>query len=87
MADRLRGLKLAGAPLPFALPVDEPFDKAALAARLTALGSVETDALPSGRRLKGDIPVGPEVRAKRLAAALVPLGAEYPMPFFRGPSR
>ena len=28
------------------------------------------------------VPVGPEVRTKRLAAALLPLTERYPMPFF-----
>ena len=85
LADRLHDLKTGstGMKALAALPTPgDPFDRAALTTRLSALGAVDTDARTAGRRIKGDTPVGPDVRAKRLAAALVPLADHYPMPYF-----
>ena len=48
-------------------------------------GAVDTEPRAAGRRMKLEAPVGQDVRAKRLAAALVPLADHYPMPYF-GPS-
>jgi hypothetical protein len=87
VADRLRGLKMSGAGLSPLLPaIGERFDPQTLATRLSSLADVDVEPTPSGRRLKGETPSSPEVRAKRLAAALVPFGPEYSMPFYGGRS-
>ena len=39
--------------------------------------------VPNGRQLKGQRPEAPDALVKRLAAALVPLGEQYPLPFFK----
>lgn len=86
LADRLHELKQSGTPLTDLPASDAPFDRAGFAARLSALGAVETEPRASGRRIKSDLPVGPDVRARRLAAALVPFPDHYPLPFFFGPT-
>jgi hypothetical protein len=86
LADRIHDLKLAGQPLADLPAPDAAFDRAAFAAQLSALGAVETEPRASGRRIKGELPVGPDVRARRLAAALVPFPDHYPLPFFLGPA-
>jgi hypothetical protein len=35
------------------------------------------------RQLKGALPDAPDEKVKRLAAGLVPLADEYPLPFFK----
>lgn len=82
LADRLRELKMSGGRLADLPSPDAPFDRAAFAARLTALGAVDTEPRAAGRRIKSDLPVGQDVRAKRLAAALVPFVDPYPLPYF-----
>lgn len=83
LADRLREIKMSGGTFPDLPFPDAKFDRAAFSARLSALGTVETEARASGRRIKGELPVGPDVRVKRLAAALVPLADHYPMPYYQ----
>jgi hypothetical protein len=85
VSDRLRSLKMSGAGLSPLLPaVGERFDADVLATRLSSLADIDVEPTPSGRRLKGELPSSPELRAKKLAAALVPFGPEYSMPFFGG---
>ena len=64
-----------------ALPTAARFDRAAFTSWLTALGSCAVQVVPGGRRLR-DPPTSRLEGARRLAAALAPLGAEYPLPFF-----
>lgn len=85
LADRLHEIKRSGGTLADLPAPDAPFDRAAFAARLAALGSVETEPRASGRRIRSDLPAGPDERARRLAAALVPLPDHYPLPYFLGP--
>lgn len=82
LADRLREIKMSGGTLPDLPTADTQFDRAAFAARLSALGAVDTEPRASGRRIKGPMPVEPAVRVTRLAAALVPLVDHYPLPYF-----
>lgn len=82
LADRLREIKMSGGTIAGLPSADAPFDRAAFAARLSALGAVDTEPRASGRRVKGPLPVEPQERAQRLAAALVPLVDHYPLPYF-----
>jgi hypothetical protein len=85
VTDRLRSLKMSGTGLSPLLPATgERFDASTLTTRLSSLADVDVEATPSGRRVKGEVPSSPELRAKKLAAALVPFGPEYSMPFFGG---
>lgn len=86
LTDRLRELKASGAgvrQIPGLPAPGAPFDRSALARHLGASGAIDVETMPNGRRIKGDTPVGQEVRAKRLAAALLPLGDRYPLPYYR----
>lgn len=85
LGDRLHALKSAGRspadalPLPLSLTAD--FDKNKLS---TALGGdVPFTVVPGGRQLKGKRPDALEATVARLAAALVPLVDQYPLPFFK----
>jgi hypothetical protein len=82
LADRLREIKLSGGTLAGLPDSDAPFEREAFAVRLAALGVVDAEPRASGRRIKGPMPIEPDVRAKRLAAALVPLADHYPLPYF-----
>jgi hypothetical protein len=82
LADRLREIKMAGGTLAGLPSPDAKFDRAEFAARLSALGAVDTEPRASGRRIKGPMPTEADLRAKRLAAALVPLVDHYPLPYF-----
>jgi len=86
--DRLAELKRqARAPeevlaLPFKL--GSAFEKQRVVEVLSTAGKVSFDKVPPvGRHVKGASPESPGELAKKLAAALVPLADEYPLPFFR----
>jgi hypothetical protein len=87
--DRLAALKRQGSapavslPLPLQLTAD--FSPEALVGALRGLqsGDAPFEVVPGGRQLKGERPEGPEALVRRLAAALVPLADQYPLPFFR----
>lgn len=84
--DRLLALKLGRAKpheaLTFPLPLTVEFVADQL---ITALGQGDAlfEVVPGGRRLKGTPPTDPHVLVRRLAAALVPLAPQYPLPFFK----
>ncbi len=83
---RLAELRRAGAlpreALGATLPVADRFDRAAFTAWLGGLApKVSTEVVPGGRRLRGR-PSSPVEASRRLAAALVPFGPAYPLPFF-----
>lgn len=84
LRDRLREHKRSGVKpaeaLGLPLPLNDEFSTDVLAAVLR--GDVPYDTAPNGRRLRGAMPAQPEVLVKRLAAALLPFGAEYPLPFY-----
>ncbi len=88
LADRLAALKRDGKtpaevlPFPFA---PTAFSREALAAALTQPGAEPHTVVPGGRQLRGTAPTEPEILARRLAAGLVPLGDQYPLPFFKVP--
>lgn len=85
--DRLQELKRAEVRPAQALPglehIGRPWDVAALDAHLAALGKVKSAASATGRRIESPIPPEPVLAARRLAAALRPLGEGYPMPHYR----
>jgi hypothetical protein len=58
------------------------FDRAAFEKYLAGLaGKVAHEIVPGGRQLPGPLPP-PDTAAVRLAAALLPLTPEYPLPFY-----
>jgi len=74
-------LALLGELPSFAL--DAPFDRDAFETFLTSgAPAVKTRVVPGGRQLVGEIPDALALRARRLAAALLPLAEHYPAPFF-----
>lgn len=68
--------------------IQPAFDRAAFEKHLGSLpnrgglaGKITHEVVPGGRQLPGS-PPPPEVAAIHLAAALVPLAADYPLPFY-----
>ena len=96
LGDRLGALKRAGRPpaeaLALPLGLGDEFSPEAFAAAVLSgaeddshaatAGAASFTTVPNGRQMKGAPPATPEVLVRRLAAALVPLAADYPMPFF-----
>lgn len=88
LADRLTELKRQGRgpeealPLPFKLGAS--FDQARVLGALAKGQKVTFDPVPPiGRQLKGAAPASVAELAQKLAATLVPVADEYPLPFFR----
>ncbi len=89
VSDRLRELKTAGRSPRLALPqpLSQPlvlhgeFRAEALSASLH-LADVAFAIAPGGRQVKGACPNEPDVVVRRLAAALLPLADQYPLPFY-----
>jgi hypothetical protein len=87
LADRFSSLKGAGRPpaavLPLPLPLSADFSRDALTAALQGQeGKTAFEIVPGGRQIRGPRPEAPEALVRRLAAALVPLAEQYPLPFF-----
>jgi hypothetical protein len=86
LGDRLLALKRAGRPpseameLPLPLTADFSTDRL-----VTAFGHGDSkfSVVPGGRQLKGARPEAPDEVVRRLAAALIPLAPQYPLPFFK----
>ncbi len=94
LTERLRLLKASGRAPHVALPGlarvlgtgdswDAAWDADAFMSWAREQGRPDTTTEPVGRRLTGSIPPALDVAAARLAAALVPLAADYPLPFYR----
>lgn len=85
LGDRLAAHKRSGKKpaeaLPLPLPLTAEFSRDKLVAALQGDGPFTT--VPNGRQLKGRRPEAPDALVKRLAAALIPLAEQYPLPFFR----
>lgn len=86
LGDRLQAHKLSKRPpsemLPLSLPLTAEFSRDKLAIVLGRSDAPFT-IVPGGRQLKGKRPAAPEATVARLAAALVPLVEQYPLPFFK----
>ena len=84
LSERLAKYKCSGfAPgkaLPNLFDFEAPFDRTQFA---RWLGAARYEVVPGGRALQGDIPTEIDALATYLAAALVPLSDQYPMPFVR----
>jgi hypothetical protein len=86
LGDRLQDLKgSSGAPseiLTMPLPLTANFAPERL---VTALGSGDStfSVVPGGRQMKEARPDAPDSVVRRLAAALVPLAPQYPLPFYK----
>lgn len=61
----------------------EPWDRAQFLQWVEAHGPGQTEAVPTGRLLRGPVPAGLDRRVAQLVAALAPLGDSYPLPHFR----
>ncbi len=86
VGDRLAAHKRSGRPpaevLPLPVPLTADFSKDALVKALQG-GDVAFTKVPNGREMKGKQPDAPDLLVKRLAAALVPLVEQYPLPFYK----
>ena len=84
--DRLKALKRAGKTpaeaLSFRHPLGDTFDKMIVVPVLTD-ASVSFVVVPNARHVKGPRPADPGELVRRLAAALVPLADQYPLPFYK----
>lgn len=85
LGDRLASLKGPARPpaeaLRLPLPLTAEFSKDKLVASLQG-GDAAFTVVPGGRQLKGSRPASPDAMVRRLAAALVPLADQYPLPFY-----
>ena len=61
----------------------QPWSKAHFQDWLESHGPGQAEAVPTGRLLKGAMPVGLDRRVAQLVAALAPLATSYPLPHFR----
>jgi hypothetical protein len=61
----------------------EPWDRTRFVQWVEAHGPVQSEAVPTGRLLKGPTPSGLDRRVQQLVAGLAPLGDTYPLPHFR----
>lgn len=86
LADRLaahkRSVRAPADVLPLPLALTAAFSKDALLSALHG-GDVVFTTVPNGRQVKGLPPDAPDLLVTRLAAALVPLAEQYPLPFYR----
>ncbi|MBK6463371.1 MAG: BREX-6 system BrxE protein [Myxococcales bacterium] len=77
-----QGEALPGEALKWPLPLTERFDRAAFVAWLEGLArETSFEVVPGGRKLSR-APASRLEGARRLAAALAPLGPDYSLPFF-----
>lgn len=68
--------------LAFPVELSADFSKERLVSTLQE-GDVAFTTVPNGRQLTGRRPAAPDHVVKRLAAALVPLVDQYPLPFYK----
>lgn len=88
IADRLSELKRQGRPpqeaLPLPLKLGAGFDRDEVIKVLSDGAKVSFEKVPPvGRQVKGAIAESPFELVQKLAAALVPIADEYPLPFFK----
>lgn len=85
LGDRLASLKQSGVPpekaLPLPTPLNADFSQEKLVGALQG-GDATFKVVPGARQLKGVPPEAPDAMVRRLAAALVPLAEQYPLPFY-----
>ena len=84
--DRLAALKHERRPPAHSLPLPIPLGAHFAGADVEAALQTEKAAftvVPRGRQLKGAQPPTPDAVVRRLAAALVPLAEQYPLPFYK----
>ena len=85
LGDRLALLKREGRKpaeaLSLSVPLTADFSKEKVAASLQA-GDAAFTVVPGGRQMKGKMPDTADAVVTRLAAALVPLVDQYPLPFY-----
>lgn len=82
LASHKRSAKKPADALPLPLPISGDFSKEKLVVALQG-GDVPFATIPNGRQLKGARPETPDALVRRLAAALVPLADQYPLPFYK----
>ena len=92
IAERLQFHKRSGLPPVEALPslaevlgstLHQSWDKSQFQGWVEAHDRVQSEAVPTGRQLKGAVPAGLDRRVAQLLSALAPLGDSYPLPHFR----
>ena len=67
--------------LPLAVPLTADFSTEKLVSSIQT-SPVAFTKVPNGRQVKGPRPEASDVLVKRLAAALVPIVEQYPLPFY-----
>ena len=77
-----RGAVSPAEALKLPLPLTAPFSKEKLVATL-GRGDASFTVIPGGRQLTGMVPAAPDTMVANLAAALVPLADQYPLPFYK----
>lgn len=86
LGDRVSFLKREGRrpaeALTFPVPLSAAFSKESLVSALQG-GDAAFSVVPGGRELKGARPPAADAVVRRLAAALVPLADQYPLPFYK----
>ena len=86
---RLQDLKRSGRSPSEALPLlterlnEDDWSEADFAEWLSAHATPGVDVDPNGRRVRGTPPTDPGEAASKLLAALAPLSAAYPMPYYK----
>lgn len=84
--ERLKALKSEGGDPSEAISalsmIDDGFDADSFGQWLEELAEVGKRPTPAGRRIKGTVPDAADVRARSLAAALVPFDDTYPQPHY-----
>jgi hypothetical protein len=70
--------------LPLLIDIYGTFNREELKEALHIPGqTVKYKIVPGGREITEQLPIAVELKARRLAAALLPFGEGYPAPFFR----
>jgi hypothetical protein len=85
--ERFQDLKRSGLTPQAALPhladgIQPTWNRQRFEEWLAGFGAAETTPTPAGRRIAGEPPSVLSQQVRRLVAALAPLGANYPLPYF-----
>ena len=88
LEERFQSLKRQGLQLTEALPgltgiVDVPWNLESFGDWVSGHGKVTTETLPTGRRIRGNVPDSAGLMVDKLVAGLLPFAETYPMPHYR----
>jgi hypothetical protein len=88
LEERFQTLKRQGLQPTDALPalkgsIDVPWNLESFGDWVSGHGKVTTETLPTGRRIRGNVPDSAELMVDKLVAGLLPFAETYPMPHYR----